>query len=174
MAKIKWSSITDATAWTATAEMILTAAREAVKVDDNKKIDEASDSLLEFLQERTTDCPHEVAEAVFQAQAELSRIVAGQVVGSIASRTAQINAHLQDVQRTATKLEQQAALISLKPIRDAVDSGRELVVTLQEIRAELKDGGGDIDVAKVNAQLQQVTGDLDRILKSLAELKPVE
>jgi hypothetical protein len=108
-----------------------------------------------------------VAEAVFQVQTELSQAVVEGVTGSIAGRTAQINAYLQDVQRVAQRLNEAAAMISLTAVRQTVDEVAEAVAELKGIQQKLgRQGSG--------ALATEMAGVISKLKKSVDALEAAQ
>jgi hypothetical protein len=158
---INWRTVRTAEDWTSLAEKLITEAREAIRAGEVRQMERTSERLLAFLQRRTTACPREVAEAVFQVQTELSQAVVEGVTGSIAGRTAQINAYLQDVQRVAQRLKEAAAMISLTKVRQTVDELTESVADLKGIHQKLRRQGSAALATEVAGVISKLKNSVD-------------
>lgn len=129
-----WNQIRTSAEWQAKAMQLIDASIEAARSNDRAAMRSASSALTSFLEHRTLACPDEVADAVYGAQSELSLLVAADVAGSIASRTAQLNAYRQDIERAGASIHRAARMISLDPIKNAVDSVDAIVTDIESLR----------------------------------------
>lgn len=168
---INWNKINTPEKWQATAADLVAAARDAAKADDDRAMKGASSDLLDFLTNRTLDCPQEVADAVFGAQTELHKIMAEDIVGSIAGRTAQFNAYLEDIKRAGAKIKATAELISLTPVQNAIDEVRNIVTAVSKLRSDIQ---AEKNTTSLVATANTIASDLEAILKELEDLLPEE
>ena len=148
----KWHTLRTAADWQAVATEFLTEAVEAARSGDTNKMSEVCDALGLFIQKRTTKCPQETVDAVFGAHGELTRLVAADIAGSIASRTVQLKAYLNDIETVSERVARQARLIGLEPVTRIVSDAEKVVTDLKKLKRAIGDGESPTDLkAKVEA-----------------------
>jgi len=164
MAKINWNKIVTAQNWQRLAMQLTESARTAASQNDAKAMQAAGRDLRDFLVKQTNACPTEVADAVYGAGTALNRLIALDVAGSIASRTVQLNAYMDDIKQAGERIEEQAKAIGLKSIRNAVERGHELIGELKKLRQSIK---ADMDAPEVTAQINEIAASLQELFKGL-------
>jgi len=164
MAKITWNKIITKKDWQKLAQTLAERAKQAASDNDAKAMQSVSDEMRDFLSRRTMACPQEVTDAVFHAETELNRLIAADVAGSIASRTVQLNAYLDDIKQAGERIEAQAKFIRLEVVKDAVDSGTLIIADLKELRTLVNDGGTPAEIAN---RVKDLTSSLQDLVKAL-------
>ena len=164
-----WNKIVTAADWQAKALEFTTEAREAAKANDPGQMQAASDNLLEFLEQSDAACPDDVYTAVRDAQRELNRLIAADVVSSVKQRTVQLDAYLDDIRKAGERIKAQASLISLEPVRQAVDGAREIVEQVKTLRADIQAGRTPSELA---ASAKAIADGLASILVQLEKTLP--
>jgi hypothetical protein len=168
---INWDNIEGPTGWASIAEELLTAARNATRVHNIEAMQGVSADLLAFVQNRTSECPQAVADAVFHGQSELTLAIATTSVDQIQAATAQLNAYLVDVQRASTALDQQAKLIALGPVINTLHAVHDVIENAQGIRQKIANQKPqNLDIPALEGDIQAMINQLNRIASDLQAL----
>ena len=168
---IDFTNIKDAAGWASAAQGLLNVARDAAKGRNVNAMKQASSDLLTFLQNRTSDCPGAVVEAVSDGQGELALAIDSASIDAIDAATVQLAAFVIDVQRVSVELNQKAKLIKLEPVIDTLNSITTLVNEAKRLQNKLKGqnaatidiAGLETGVSNIIAQLNTIAGDLKQV-----------
>jgi hypothetical protein len=152
--------------WIQAAQDVIATARDAAKSGIKSKMRSAADDCADFINTRTMACPKDAVDAVAAVQVELSQMIVSDDIGSIKSRTTQIDAYMHDLDRLSQKAEQAADLISFKSAKEVVDNVSGIVKGLQALQKDVDQGDPDTvksEVADLIDRLQKIQTDFEQL-----------
>ncbi len=150
--------------WIDTADDVVSKARDAAASGDKARMRLARQACSDFISSRTLACPQEVVDAVAGVQVQLSQLIVAEDVGSIAKRTVQIDAFLQDIERISTRAKQAADLISFKSAKDIVDNITGVVGDLKTLKQIVKTDPTELTperIQEIMDRLSQIVNDFE-------------
>lgn len=165
----RWHTLRTAADWQAVATAFLNEAIEAAKSGDTNAMSDVCDAMGLFIQKRTTKCPPETVDAVYGAHSELTKLAAGEIVGSIASRTVQLRAYLNDIETITARVARQASLISLEPVRQIVTEAEGVISDLKTLKAAINNGE---PAANLKSRIDALISSLNAAVKTIKKEIP--
>jgi len=165
----RWHTLRTAADWQVVAEAMMNEAIETTRANDTDAMSAVCDALGLFIQKRSTKCPQETVDAVFGAHSVLTRLIAGEIVGSISDRTVQLRAYLNDVQEITERVERQARMISLEPVIQLATDAEKAITDLKALKRAIADGESAGDL---KAKVQELIDSLSTAVRNVKSNLP--
>ncbi len=157
--------------WIDKATALLTRARAAAAAKKTDALRASAEDCSDFIATRTLACPQDVVDAVYGAQVELSQLIVATDAGSIKSRTTQLDAYLQDLQRIAAQNKKDADRISFSSAKKVVDGLTGIVKDVNSLQTSLTaNATSDTQIAAAAGDLLAIAGRLTALQSQFAAL----